>query len=74
MALNFGESLGARSKNDKLNKLHISLKEMLECRNNIRIQIGATLNDIQVLRVLDQESLELTKIIRTIILNTKQEL
>lgn len=70
VSLNFGEFLGARSEKDKINKLAIALKEVKECRNNLKIQIGAELNNKIDLEKLAQESLELTKIIVSII-NTK---
>lgn len=67
VALNFGEFLGAKSDRDKLNKLTLSHKEIKECRNNIKIQIGAELNGKHHLEKLSQESLELIKILRAII-------
>ncbi|WP_438962965.1 four helix bundle protein [Nonlabens sp.] len=70
VSLNFGEFLGARSDKDKLNKLAITLKEIKECRNNLRIQVGAELNSKSELEKLAQESLELIKIIASII-NTR---
>ena len=67
VALNFGEFLGAKSARDKLNKLTLSHKEIKECQNNLKIQLGADLNDKQELEKLAQESLELIKILRAII-------
>jgi four helix bundle protein len=67
VALNFGEFLGASSQKDKLNKLNIAHKEIKECRNNLLIQLGAELNGNSELETLSQESLELIKILRSII-------
>ena len=69
VSLNFGEFLGARTDKDKINKLSIALKEIKECRNNLRIQIGAALNNREELEKLANESLELIKILTTIISN-----
>ena len=69
VALNFGEFLGAKTNRDKLNKLSLALKEVMECRNNLLIQIGANLNENNELEKLAQEALELTKIIQSIIRN-----
>ncbi|PRP67075.1 four helix bundle protein [Nonlabens agnitus] len=67
VALNFGEFLGASSQKDKLNKLNIAHKEIKECRNNLLIQLGAELNIQSELESLSQESLEIIKILRSII-------
>lgn len=69
VALNFGEFLGARTEKDKINKLVTSLKEIKECNNNLKIQLGAELYDFSELKKLQNEAVELIKIITAIIRN-----
>lgn len=42
-ALNYGEFAGAGTSKDRINKLRICLKELKECKNNLRIQLKAKL-------------------------------
>lgn len=69
-ALNYGEFAGAASLKDRSNKLRISFKEMKECHNNLRIQKRAQLLNNQKSHLID-ESLQLCKILSTIIKNLK---
>ncbi|WP_194851224.1 four helix bundle protein [Nonlabens antarcticus] len=69
-ALNYGEFAGASSAKDRANKLRIAFKEMKECHNNIRIQHRANLLKEKQADLID-ESLQLCKILSTIIKNLK---
>jgi len=69
-ALNYGEFAGAFSIKDRANKLRIAFKEMKECHNNLRIQAKASLLKASQDHLID-ESLQLCKILSTIIKNLK---
>lgn len=69
-ALNYGEFAGSGTLKDRLNKLRICLKELKECKNNLRIQFKANLLNNQQDHLVD-EALQLSKILATIIKNQK---
>ncbi|MFT6799012.1 MAG: four helix bundle protein [Nonlabens sp.] len=69
-ALNYGEFAGAGTSKDKINKLRICLKELKECKNNLRIQLKANLLKNDETNLV-YESLQLSKIVATIIKNQK---
>ncbi len=69
-ALNYGEFAGAGTGKDKINKLRICLKELKECKNNLRIQLKANLLKNDQTNLVD-EFLQLSKIVATIIKNQK---
>jgi four helix bundle protein len=67
-ALNYGEFAGAGTHKDRVNKLSICLKELKECKNNLRIQFKANLLKSDQNQLVD-EALQLSKIVATIIKN-----
>ena len=69
-ALNYVEFAGAGTSKDRINKLRICLKELKECKNNLRIQLKADLLKPDQQNLVD-EALQLSKIVATIIKNQK---
>lgn len=69
-ALNYGEFAGSGTSKDRINKLRICLKELKECKNNLRIQLKANLLKLDQENLVD-EALQLSKIVATIIKNQK---
>lgn len=67
VSLNFSEFAGAGTEKDKINKLRISLKEIKECNNNLRIQLKANLNNEQALTKLQDEAEQIIRILVAII-------
>lgn len=70
-ALNYGEALGAGTDKDKINKLRICLKELMESLRNLNIQTKAKLVSEERLRSLKDENDQLIRIIVTRIKNIK---
>lgn len=69
VSLNFSEFAGAGTEKDKINKLRISLKEIKECSNNLKIQLKAKLGALEPLSRLQDEADQITRILVTIINN-----
>jgi four helix bundle protein len=67
VSLNFSEFAGAGTERDKINKLRISLKEIKECNNNLKIQLKAGLGNAESLKFLQDESEQIIKILVAII-------
>lgn len=72
-ALNYGEFAGAGTQKDRLNKLRLSLKELKECKNNLKIQQYAKLLTPQQ-KVLVDECTQLVKILATVIKNNENKI
>ena len=70
VALNFAESQGAFSDKDYLNKLVISMKELRETEVNFRIMAHIDFGGPERVK-LQKESVELIKILTTIIKNRR---
>ncbi|MGB5981823.1 MAG: four helix bundle protein [Nonlabens sp.] len=69
VSLNFSEFAGAGTEKDKVNKLRISLKEIKECNNNLKIQLKANLGNLESLKALQNEAEQIIRILVTIINN-----
>lgn len=69
VSLNFSEFAGAGTEKDKINKLRISLKEIKECNNNLKIQIKANLGSKEALITLQNEAEQIVRILVSIINN-----
>jgi four helix bundle protein len=69
VSLNFSEFAGAGTERDKINKLRISLKEIKECNNNLKIQLKAGIGNYESLMSLQNEAEQIIKILVTIINN-----
>ncbi len=67
VSLNFSEFAGAGSEKDKINKLRISLKEIKECNNNLKIQLKAGLRSHANLSKLQDEAEQIIRILVAII-------
>jgi four helix bundle protein len=67
VSLNFSEFAGAGSEKDKINKLRISLKEIKECDNNLKIQLKANLGNAESLTRLQDEAEQIVRILVAII-------
>lgn len=72
-ALNFGETQGASSQKDYINKASISLKELRETEVNLKILGHINYGNGRRLQLLS-EYIELIKICKTIINNKKRDL
>ena len=72
-ALNFGESQGANTTKDQINKLALVLKELKESRINLKILKRVKYGDPKRVANLLDESDQLVRIIATIIKNKKGE-
>ncbi|MEM6721530.1 MAG: four helix bundle protein [Bacteroidota bacterium] len=68
-ALNYGEALGAGTRNDKINKLRICLKELRESLRNLNIQVKSKLKLESEVASLINENDQLIRIIVTRIKN-----
>ncbi|PQJ32110.1 four helix bundle protein [Nonlabens arenilitoris] len=67
VSLNFSEFAGAGTEKDKINKLRISLKEIKECNNNLKIQLKAGLSNKDQLTKLQDEAEQIIRILVAII-------
>lgn len=67
VSLNFSEFAGAGTEKDKVNKLRVSLKEIKECNNNLKIQLKANLGNVESLTQLRDESEQIIRILVAII-------
>jgi len=67
VSLNFSEFAGAGTEKDRINKLRISLKEIKECNNNLKIQLKAGLGNAVSLGDLQNEAEQIIRILVTII-------
>lgn len=67
VSLNFSEFGGAGTEKDKINKLRISLKEIKECNNNLKIQLKAGLHSHENVSKLQDEAEQIIRILVAII-------
>ncbi len=74
VALNFAESQGAESDKDYIHKARIALKELRETQVNFKIMKHVNYGDSDRRTYLERESIELIKILTTIIKNKKSKL
>ena len=65
-ALNFGEAQGSNTDRDKINKLSLTLKELIESRVNLRILDKVNYGSSDQREILLNEIEQLIKIIATI--------
>jgi len=72
-ALNFGESQGANTARDQINKLSLVLKELKESRINLKILLRVKYGNQERGTKLLDEAEQLVRIIATIIKNKKGE-
>lgn len=68
---NIQEAQGAQSRKDFINKMSIAYKEIRESIYWIRLLIDSEIGEATELRVLKDEAVEISKILSSIIISTK---